>query len=333
MQHLQFRPIVIRRSFNASLVISLCLVGTVLAPVQAAYPDKPIRLIVGFTAGGTADTVARILGVSLGERLSQTIVVENRAGANGNLATESVARSAPDGYTIFFTSVGHAVNPALYKSARYDPVKDFTPIGQVLSAPNVLVVPPNSPFNDVRELIDYARAHPGKLDVASSGFGSSVHLSAELFMQATGVRLTHIPYKGTSVALPDLMAGTIAMMFPNLPTIIPFIESGKLRALGVTTDTRSQAAPNIPTLSEAGVPGYNMSTWYGLVGPANMDAAVVQRLNTVLQQVLAEPAIRKKLNDQGVDIVSGSAAAFGQMIQSETDKWARLVKEANIKIE
>jgi tripartite-type tricarboxylate transporter receptor subunit TctC len=325
MHALPFRPLLASVCF--------CVAGVALAPAQAAYPDKPIRLIVGFTAGGTADTVARILGVSMGERLNQTVVVENRAGANGNLATESVARSAPDGYTIFFTSVGHAVNPALYKSARYDPVKDFTPIGQVLSAPNVLVVPPNSPFKDVKALIAYARANPGKVDVASSGFGSSVHLSAELFMQATGVKLTHIPYKGTSVALPDLMAGTIAMMFPNLPTIIPFIASGKLRALGVTTDKRSEAAPNIPTLAEAGVPGYNMSTWYGLVGPANMDAAVVQRLNSVLQQTLAEPAIRKKLNDQGVDIVSGSAEAFGQMIQSETDKWARLVKEANIKIE
>ncbi len=325
MHALHFRPLLASFCF--------CVAGLALAPAHAAYPDKPIRLIVGFTAGGTADTVARILGVSMGERLNQTVVVENRAGANGNLATESVARSAPDGYTIFFTSVGHAVNPALYKSARYDPVKDFTPIGQVLSAPNVLVVPANSPFKDVKELIAYARANPGKVDVASSGFGSSVHLSAELFMQATGVKLTHIPYKGTSVALPDLMAGTIAMMFPNLPTIIPFIESGKLRALGVTTDKRSQAAPNIPTLAEAGVPGYNMSTWYGLVGPANMDAAVVQHLNSVLQQTLAEPAIRKKLNDQGVDIVSGSAEAFGQMIQSETDKWAKLVKEANIKIE
>ncbi len=311
-------------AFSTSIVFSCA---------QAAYPDKPIRLIVGFTAGGTADTVARILGVSMGAALNQTIVVENRVGANGNLATESVARAAPDGYTIFFTSVGHAVNPSLYKSARYDPVKDFTPIGQVLSAPNVLVVPANSPFQNVKELIAYARANPGKVDVASSGFGSSVHLSAELFMQATGVKLSHIPYKGTSVAIPDLMAGTVAMMFPNLPTIIPLIRSGKLRALGVTTDTRSQAAPDIPTLDEAGVPGYNMSTWYGLVGPAHMDPAVVQRLNDVLQQTLAEPSIRKQLNDQGVDIVSGSAQAFGQMIQSETDKWAKLIKQADIKIE
>lgn len=315
-------------------VLGLGLVAmTSQAPAQTVYPDKAIKLVVGFTAGGTADTVARIMGQAMGERLKQSMVVENRAGANGNLATESVARSAPDGYTIFFTSVGHAVNPSLYKSARYDPVKDFTPIGQVLSAPNVLVVPPTSPFKTLKELIDFARANPGKLNVASSGFGSSVHLSAELFMQATGVKLTHIPYKGTSVALPDLMSGTISLMFPNLPSLIPMIESGKLRALGVTTDTRSAAAPNIPTIAEAGVPGYNMSTWYGFVGPAGMETAVVKRLNDVLQQTLNDPAIRKKLSDQGVDIVTGSSEDFGRMIQAETDKWKRLLKDANIQIE
>ncbi len=327
-----FHPLRSLRAVSLALAASLGL--SLQAPsAQAAYPDKPIKMVVGFTAGGTADTVGRIMAQAMGERLHQTIVVENRTGANGNLATESVARSAPDGYTIFFTSVGHAVNPYLYKSAKYDPIKDFTPIGQVLSAPNVLVVPPSSPFKTLEELIAFARANPGKLNVASSGFGSSVHLSAELFMQATGVKLTHIPYKGTSVALPDLMSGTISMMFPNLPSLIPMIESGKLRALGVTTAKRSSAAPNIPTIAEAGVPGYDMSTWYGFVGPANMDAAIVKQLNTVVQQTLADPAIRKKLSDQGVDIVSGSAEDFGRMIQAESDKWKRLIKEANIQIQ
>ena len=327
-----FHPLRSLRAVSLALAASLGL--SLHAPsAQAAYPDKPIKMVVGFTAGGTADTVGRIMAQAMGERLHQTIVVENRTGANGNLATESVARSAPDGYTIFFTSVGHAVNPYLYKSAKYDPIKDFTPIGQVLSAPNVLVVPPSSPFKTLEELIAFARANPGKLNVASSGFGSSVHLSAELFMQATGVKLTHIPYKGTSVALPDLMSGTISMMFPNLPSLIPMIESGKLRALGVTTAKRSSAAPNIPTIAEAGVPGYDMSTWYGFVGPANMDAAIVKQLNTVVQQTLADPAIRKKLSDQGVDIVSGSAEDFGRMIQAESDKWKRLIKDANIQIQ
>lgn len=322
-------------SFVSSLLTLIALACFVAYThgAHAAYPDKPIKMVVGFTAGGTADTVGRIMAQAMGERLKQTIVVENRTGANGNLATESVARSAPDGYTIFFTSVGHAVNPYLYKSAKYDPVKDFTPIGQVLSAPNVLVVPPDSPFKTISELIAFARANPGKLNVASSGFGSSVHLSAELFMYATGVKLTHIPYKGTSVALPDLMSGTLSMMFPNLPSLIPIIESGKLRALGVTTAKRSSAAPNIPTIAEAGVPGYDMSTWYGFVGPANMDASVVKQLNAVVQQTLADPAIRKKLSDQGVDIVTGSSEEFGRMIQAESDKWKTLIKEANIQIQ
>ena len=321
---------VLRAGLGAAALAFTALCATA---AWAAFPDKPLRLIVGFTPGGTTDTVARIVALSMGERLGQTIVVENRPGANGNLATESVSRAIPDGYTIFFTSVGHAVNPSLYKSARYDPVKDFTPIGQVLTAPNVLVVPGNSPFNNLKELIAYARANPGKLNVASSGFGSSVHLSAELFMQATGVKLTHIPYKGTSVAVPDLLAGVVSMMFPNLPTMLPLIESGKLKAMGVTTSKRSQVAPNIPTIAEAGVPGYDMGTWYGLVGPANMPPDVVMQLNQALNAALADPKIKAKLNAQGVDIVSGSPQAFGQMIQAETDKWSRLIKANGITIE
>jgi tripartite-type tricarboxylate transporter receptor subunit TctC len=242
-------------------------------------------------------------------------------------------RSPPDGYTIFFTSVGHAVNPSLYKSAKYDPVKDFTPIGQVLSAPNVLVIAGNSPFKDLKELIAFAKAHPGKLDVASSGHGSSVHLSAEVFMKDAGVDLTHIPYKGTSVAIPDVMAGTVTMMFPNLPTMLPLIENGKLRALGVTTSVRSQVAPEIPTIAEAGVPGYNVGTWYGFIGPAKMDAAVVTRLNTSLNAVLTDPVISAKLRGQGIDLVFGSPEAFGAMIQSETDRWSKLIQNSNIKVE
>ena len=317
----------------AILMLTVLCTGLPLRGALATYPDKPIKMVVGFTAGGTADTVGRIMAQAMGERLHQTIVVENRTGANGNLATESVARSLPDGYTIFFTSIGHAVNPYLYQSAKYDPVRDFTPIGQVLSAPNVLVVPPNSPFKTIAELIAYARAHPGKLNVGSSGFGSSVHLSAELFMQDTGVKFTHIPYKGTSAALPDLLSGAVSLMFPNLPSLIPMIEAGKLRALGVTTAKRSAAAPNIPTIAESGVPGYDMSTWYGFVGPAGMDSEIVQKLNLAMQQSLADPVIRKKLNDQGVDIVSSTPQAFGNMIQAESDKWKKLIKDANIQIQ
>lgn len=302
------------------------------APALAAYPDKPIKIIVGFTPGGTADSVARILSVAMGARLGQTMVVENRAGANGNLATEFVQRSAPDGYTIFFTSIGHAVNPSLYKDAKYDPVKDFTPIGQVLSAPNVLVVPGNSPFNSVKELTAYAKAHPGKLDVASSGSGTSVHLSAELYKQIMGVHLVHIPYRGTGSLLPDLLSGVVAMSFPNLPSALPFIQSGKLKALGVTTAKRSDAAPQIPTLAEAGVPGYDMSTWYGLIGPANMPADVVQQLNQTLRQVLQDPQVRSKLVSQGVDPVTGTPQEFGSFIQRETKSWTTLLKKIKVEV-
>ena len=324
-----------RATLFARLIGLVVVTGGVAVCSQAlaSYPDKPIRVVVGFTPGGTTDTVARIVSQAMSERLGQPIVVENRPGANGGVATESVIRSAPDGYTLFFTSVGHAVNPSLYPSAKYDPVKDFTPIGQVLTAPNVLVVAGNSPFKDLKELMAYARAHPGKLDVASSGYGSSVHLSAEVFMKEAAVELNHIPYKGTSVAIPDVMSGTVTMMFPNLPTMLPLIATGKLRALGVTTVKRSQVAPDIPTIAEAGLPGYDVGTWYGFVGPAKMDRAVVTQLNTALNAVLSDAAISAKLRDQGVDLVFGTPEAFGAMIEKETQRWSNVIKAANIKIE
>ncbi len=315
--------------------ISALLLSTTISigDAHAAYPDKPVKMVVGFTPGGTADSVARILSVSMGARMGQSVVVENRAGANGNLATEYVARAAPDGYTIFFTSIGHVVNPLLYKDAKYDPVKDFTPIGQVLSAPNVLVVPGNSRFGTAKELVAFAKANPGRLDVASSGSGTSVHLSAELFQQLADVSLTHVPYKGTGSALPDLLSGTVALMFPNLPSAVPFIQNGRLRALGVTTAMRSAAAAQIPTLAEAGIAGYDMSTWYGMIGPAAMPSEVVTKLNAELRAALQEPSVREKLVSQGVDAVSGSPAAFGAFMQDETRRWSVLLKQIKVKVD
>ncbi len=313
---------------------NLFALGALLLPLVAlaAYPEKTIKIVVGFTPGGSADSIARILGMAMSSRMGQTVIIENRAGANGNIATEFVSRSAPDGYTLFYTSIGHAVNPALYKDAKYDPVKDFTPIGQVLSAPNVLVVPASSPFNNVKEMITYAKANPGKLDFASSGSGASVHLSAEVFKQMAGLDLVHIPYKGTGSLLPDLLSGTVAMSFPNLPSALPFIQSGKLKALGVTTAKRSAAAPQIPTLAEAGVPGYDMSTWYGLIGPAGMPPAIVTQLNHELNAILQDPVIRQKLVAQGVDPVTGSPEEFGQFIRKETRYWAELIKKAKVEL-
>jgi tripartite-type tricarboxylate transporter receptor subunit TctC len=313
-----------------AVLVFACLGAINASPAYAVFPEKPIRIIVGFTPGGTADSVARLLASSMGPKLGQTVVVENKPGANGLLATDFVQRAPADGYTIFFTSIGHAVNPALYKDAKYDPVKDFTPIGQVLSAPNVLVVPGNSPFNTVKDLITFAKANPGKLDFASSGGGASVHLSGELFKQIAGIEMTHIPYKGTGSLLPDLIAGTVSMSFPNLPSAMPMIQNGKLKALGVTTAKRSGAAPNINTLAEAGVTGYDMSTWYGLVGPANMPADVVKRLNQELRNVLQDPQVRSKMISQGVDPVSGTPEAFATFIQEETKSWAQLLKKIKV---
>ena len=301
-------------------------------PVQAQYPNKPIRAVVAFGTGGATDVIARIIAASMSQSLGQPIVIENKPGADGIVAGDYVTKAAPDGYTIFFTSIGHAVNPSLYKDAKYDPVKDFTPIGQVLSAPNILVVPGNSPFNTVKDLIAYAKANPGKLNFASSGSGASLHLSAELFMQMVGVEMVHIPYKGTGSLMPDLLSSVVALSFPNFPSALPFVRSGKLKALGVTTAKRSAAAPQIPTLAEAGVPGYDMSTWYGLVGPANMPAEVVAKLNLELRNVLQDPQVREKLVAQGVDPVTGSPQEFGLFIQEETKKWALLLKKIKIEV-
>ncbi|MFW7340226.1 tripartite tricarboxylate transporter substrate binding protein [Pollutimonas sp. H1-120] len=309
--------------------ISLGLAGSI---ASAAYPERPITMVVGFSPGGTGDSTARILAESMGPLLGQSIVVENKAGANGNIATSFVSRAAPDGYTLFVTSIGHAVNPAMYKNVTYDPVKDFTPIGKVLTAPNVMVVPKSSPFNNVKELIDYAKKNPGMLNVASSGIGTSVHLSAELFKQLAGVDVTHVPYKGTGTAMPDLLAGTTQLMFPNLPSALPHVKRGDLKAFGVTTKQRSSAAQDIPTLAEAGVPNYDMSTWYGMIGPAGMDKDVVARLNEVLQKVLNDPSVRARLNSQGADPAPGSPEEFGAFVAQETEKWAKLVKESKLEI-
>lgn len=316
-----------------SAVLATLALTSLALPALANFPDKPVRIIVGFTPGGTADGVARILAQELGARMGQTFVVENKAGANGNLATSFVASAPADGYTIFFTSIGHAVNPSLYKEAKYDPVKDFTPIGQVLAAPNVLVVPGNSPFNTLKDMIGYAKANPGKLTFASSGVGASVHLSGELFKDQAAVDLLHIPYKGTGSLMPDLLSGTVSMAFPNLPSALPLIKSGKLKALGVTTAHRSDAAPQIPTIAEAGVPGYDMSTWYGLVGPARLPAEIVKRFNDELQAVLRDPEVRNKLLAQGVDPVGGTPQEFAAFLAREAAKWAGTLKRSKIVME
>ena len=322
------------RSCKTLLACALTLGCSLFAQSSAAqsndYPNKPIRIVVGFTPGGSTDAIGRQIANSFSKILGQSVIVENKPGANGNLATDFVRRSAPDGYTIFYTSIGHVTNPLIYKDAKYDPVKDFTPIGQVLAGPNILVVPPNSKFKTLQELIDYGRANPGKINFASSGVGSSLHLSGELFKQLSGIDMVHIPYKGAGNLMPHLMSGQVDLAFPNLPTGISLVEQGQLRALGVTTGTRSNAAPNIPTIAEAGVPNYDMSTWYGLVGPADLPAPVMKKLTDALAQTMNDPEFRGRLVSQGMDPKGSSPAEFTKFIQTESARWAAILKEMKV---
>jgi tripartite-type tricarboxylate transporter receptor subunit TctC len=306
---------------------------TYAADPVSNYPTKPIRIIVGFSPGGAADTVGRALAEGLSTRLGQPVLVENKAGANGNIAAEFVARAPADGYVLYFPSIGHAVNVSLYKNLTYDAVKDFTAIGGVFSAPNILVVPMNSPYKTVGELIAEGKANPGKLTFASSGSGTSVHLSAVLFEKMAKIDMVHIPYKGTGSAMPDVISGQVDMSFPNLPSGWPQVKAGNLRALGVTTAKRSGAAPSVPTIAESGLPGYDMATWYGLVAPANLPEPIRIRLNKELQIILADPKFKDKLIAQGADPMPGTSEQFSQFIKAETEKWRKLIAQSNITID
>ena len=324
----------LKKCIPAALALGIACAASAPTVAQTnEFPNKPIKIVIGFTPGGATDTIGRQIANSFSKILSQSVIVENKPGANGNLATDSVRRSAPDGYTIFYTSIGHVTNPLIYPDAKYDPIKDFTPIGQVLAGPNILVVPANSKFKTVKDLIDYGRANPGKINWASSGVGSSLHLSGLLFMQLSGVDMVHIPYKGAGSLMPHLLAGTVDLAFPNIPSGASLAEQGLLRALGVTTKSRSSAAPNIPSIDEAGVPGYDMSTWYGLVGPANMPAAVLQLLSKAAVQTVNEPEFKERLITQGFDPKGSSPEEFSAFIQAESVRWAAILKEMKVKIE
>jgi tripartite-type tricarboxylate transporter receptor subunit TctC len=318
---------------GALVLATWCVAQIVCAQTKGDYPNKPIHLIVGFSPGGSADTVGRALAEGLSVRLGQPVVVENKAGANGNIAAEYVARSAPDGYVLYFPSIGHAVNASLYKNLSYDPINDFTAIGGVFSAPNILIVPANSPYKSVNELIAAGKANPGKLTFASSGNGTSVHLSAVLFEKMAKIEMIHVPYKGTGSAMPDVISGQVDMSFPNLPSGLPHVKSGSLRALGVTTAKRSGAAPNIPTIAESGLPGYDMATWYGLVAPANLPIEIRNRLNKELQGILADPRFKDKLIAQGADPMPGTPEQFALFIRAEIDKWRKLITQSQITID
>ena len=304
-----------------------------LAPAQT-YPTKPIRIVVPFPPGGATDLLARDVAQKLTEVWAQPVIVDNRPGAGGNIGSELVAKATPDGYTLEMGTVGtHAINASLYAKMPYDHVKDFVPVILVAGVPNVLVVNPTVPVNSVAELIAYAKANPGKLNFASSGSGTSIHLSGELFKVMAGVQMTHIPYKGSAPALQDLLGGQVQLMFDNLPPSLPQIRAGKLRALAVTSAARAPLLPEVPTIAESGLPGFEASSWFGILAPAGTPPAIVAKLNAEIAKWLATPEARDKLSKQGAAAAGGTPEDFAKHIAAETAKWAKVVKESGAKVD
>ncbi len=297
---------------------------------QAGYPVKPVRLVVPSSPGGGTDITARILAPKLTERLGQQVVVENRAGAGTMIGTEIVAKSAPDGYTLLMGLSTLAINPAMYKKVPYDSVRDFAPISQVIAAPNMLVVHPSVPARTVKELIAFARARPGQLNYASAGHGTNPHLSMELFLSMTGLKVVHIPYKGLAPGIVDLLAGHVTLATATMLTGLPHVKSGRLRLLGTTGAKRAAVLPDQPTVAEAGVPGYEASQWYGVLAPAQTPKEIVARLHAEIVRILQAPDMRQKLAADGTDPVGSSPDEFARYIKSELTKWGKVARDAGI---
>jgi tripartite-type tricarboxylate transporter receptor subunit TctC len=317
---------------SLDLLLAAALFGTSVAGHAQApnYPSKPIRFLVGFPPAGTNDIVARAVAQKVSENIGQSIVVENRGGANTAIATELGARAAPDGYTILLNAPGHATNPALIK-LPFDPMRDFAFVTLLAQAPNLLVVHPSLPAHNVKELIAVSKKHPGEINYGSSGIGTTVHLSGELFQYMTGVKWVHIPYKGGGPAVVELIAGQTQIYFGNMPTVIGHARAGKLRALAVTSSKRSAAEPNIPTVAESGVPGFDVTAWYGVSVPAKTPRAIIDKLHDEFVRALKSPDLRDRLVAQGADPAGTTPEQYTAFVQNEITKWAKVIKAAGIK--
>ena len=301
---------------------------------QDAYPSKPITLICPYAAGGNADQRSRQIGRFMASALGQPVLVDNKPGAGGNIGTEAVARAKPDGYIIGMGNFAPlAVNPTMFLRLNFDPAKDLVPICLIEKGPLVLMVPPTSPFRNVKDIIAAAKAAPGKLSFASGGLGGSHHLSGEMFKSLAGLSITHIPYKGGAPATTDLMSGQVDMMFEQMYTAAPSIRAGKLRALAITSKTRSPVFPDVPTMAEAGVPGFEVQNWQGLIAPAGTPAAVIRVLNEAVNNALKDPAIKEQMLGQGNELGGGPPDVFAALIKSEAERWGKLVKANNVKPE
>ncbi|MBN9473609.1 MAG: hypothetical protein ABS43_07710 [Bordetella sp. SCN 67-23] len=321
------------RKLSAFILLAAGLLGWQGASAQA-YPAKPIQWVSPWTAGGGNDILSRALAEQLATRLGQPVVVENRPGATGTIGTAQVARATPDGYTLTLASAAtHATAPAIYSKLTYDPVKDFTPITLVATVANVLVIHPSVPAHNLKELIAYAKANPNKLNFSSVGAGSIQHLSGVMFNQLAGVQTAHVPYKGTAPAVVDLLAGRVQMAFESLPTMLPHIRSGALRAIGVTTPKRSAVLPELPTLAEAGLPGFDASLWYAVMGPAGIPQPVVKVLHDTVVASLQSPEVMRRLSEQGAELATSSPQELAEFVRKDTEKWSGFIKRAGVSLD
>ena len=317
------------------VTLAMIVASGSLAPASAQqpYPVKPIRIISPFAPGGGNDVLCRTVAQKLAENLKQQVLVENRPGANGIIGTEAAARSAPDGYTIVLIPSGHAVNATLYRKLPYDSIRDFTPITLVGSSPLVLAVHPSVPAKNVKELAALAKARPGQFTYGSAGVGSSGHLAGALFETLTGTKLLHVPYKGMGLALTDLIAGHVTLTFGTNLSVVPQVRSGRLRALAITSAQRAPGLPDLPTVAESGIPGYEASLWYGFVGPARIPPEIVRRLNSEIVAVLGLPDVRVRLSSQGVEARPSTPEEFARLLVTDLERWAKVVQRAGVRVE
>jgi len=311
----------------------LALAAAATCAQAQSWPSRPVKMVVPFPAGGPTDVMTRVLADKLGQALGQPVVVENRPGAGGSIGADLVAKSAPDGYTLVMaTGSTHSVGPYLQK-LPYDPNRDFTPIIYVGYATNILLVSPKLGVNNVRELIEYARKEPGRLTYATSGVGSVAHLTSEMFAAMAGAKLTHVPYKGTQHSINDMISGQVGILFDNVMTAKPHVDSGRLKGIAISSLQRSSIVPDIPTVAESGLPGFDSWNWFGVFGPANTPRPVVDRMNTEMNRILADPAIKARFHTLGFEVTGGTPAQFTTVMQGEAQKWSKVIREANVKPE
>lgn len=314
-------------------ITALCLGASSAALAQAAYPTKPVTIIAAFPPGGTVDLLARVLGQKLTEEWKQPVIVDNRPGASGIVGSQHVAKASPDGYTLMVVPITHVTNSSLFKKVPYDPITDFTPISMLATSPIMLVVKNDFKAKNVGELAAMAKAKPGMLNCGSGGNGTSQHLACELFKTMTQVDIKHVAYKGNAAAMTDVMGGQIEMLFDQMATAVPHVKGGRVRALGVSTAKRSPAMPNVPTVAESGVPGYEVNAWFGIVGPPGMPKDVIERIHASLRNALALPDVQKQLGDQGLELVGSSPEDFRNTLKSDLVKWADVIKQAGVRID